>query len=243
MGINERFFCLDGQWNVIHLPERPNGFGIMLFGDRNHYVDETCSLWKQHKERHALITALINEGYTVFYSHLYGKHWGSKQAVMLAKRVYRYVMKFEILNPNIHMLAEGMGALAALGFIEEMPTFTRSAVFLNPCVNIGEYLLQEKQNQLFHKRIRKEIGQAYQLKDVDVEANFTKPLTLNHPVPLHIFHEVAGTTFPFSLHSRPFEQQALQKGLPVSLSLQMPKEHWVGAPLLISFYKLYEKNL
>ncbi len=34
MGITERYFQLGTEHNVIHLPYRPNGFGIFILGDR-----------------------------------------------------------------------------------------------------------------------------------------------------------------------------------------------------------------
>ena len=34
MTITERFFQIETEWNVIHLPFKPNGFGILIIGDR-----------------------------------------------------------------------------------------------------------------------------------------------------------------------------------------------------------------
>lgn len=247
MSIEERFFSLDGQWNTIHLPERPNGFAVFVFGDYNHFVDNRTSLWKQNSDRYKLIETLKEKGYTVFYSHLYGRNWGSEAAVTLAKRVYRYVLKYEILNSKIHILAEGMGALAAINFINEMQGNIRSAIFINPCLDLKGHFQQEKQNQLFLKRIRKEISQAYGLDpeqiDSFMETVDRRFILKNREAPLKIFHDAAGSIYPFKIHGRPFEKRCMAEGLPVSLIIQMPGKSFESFLSIFNFYSQYEEIL
>ena len=139
-------FSLDTQWNVVHVPERPNGFGVLVLGDKDHFVESSTSLWIQHGGRSQLLQCLQDEGYTVFYSNLYGRHWGSPEAYHLAKQLYHLVMKQEILNKRIHILAEGMGALLALQLMEnDGNTFIRSAGLLNPCIDLHTHAEHEKQ--------------------------------------------------------------------------------------------------
>ena len=45
-----------------------------------------------------ILHGLIEEGYTVFSSNLYGRHWGNDQSVRLAKRLYDVVLRKETLN-------------------------------------------------------------------------------------------------------------------------------------------------
>ena len=106
-----RNFQLDTEWNVIHYPERPKGFGILIIGDERNFVDSNTSFWLQNEGKTKLLQSLLDAGYTVFYSNLYGKNWGSEKAVRLSKRLYQHMIRSEILNGKIHILAEGMGAL------------------------------------------------------------------------------------------------------------------------------------
>ncbi len=108
--MNQRLFQLEHEWCMIHYPERPNGFAVMILSDHHHYVDEKSSFWSQHETRNLWIQELNANGYIVYYSNLYGANWGSDQAARLAKRLYQQVKRTEIINEKIHILAEGMGS-------------------------------------------------------------------------------------------------------------------------------------
>ncbi|MDN4073709.1 alpha/beta hydrolase [Fictibacillus terranigra] len=246
MSIEERSFSLDGQWNTIHLPEQPNGFAVMIFGDCNHFVDNHTSLWKQNSERFTLIQTLMKMGYTVFYSHLYGRNWGNPEAVNLARRVYRYVLKYEVLNPKIHILAEGMGALTAIDFINDMDGYIRSAIFINPCLDLKGHFQQEKQNKLFLKRIRKEISQAYRVEIEQIDGLLEKEMsrfTLKRNVPINIFHDATGSVYPLKVHGRPFENSCLEKGFYVTLTIQMPGKSAERYTAIPKFFSRFESIL
>ena len=62
MEIRERFFFLEQEPCVIHLPEKPNGFGVLILGDYNHFVESGTSLWMQHVGKAHLLEELRNEG-------------------------------------------------------------------------------------------------------------------------------------------------------------------------------------
>ncbi len=94
MGITERFFQFGSELNVIHLPYRPNGFCIFILGDRTHFVSRDSSFWLEHEGRNQLLHVL-DRGYTIFNSNLYGRHWGSEKAVLYARQLMHYVLKQE----------------------------------------------------------------------------------------------------------------------------------------------------
>ena len=52
MSITERFFYLEKEPCVIYLPEKPNGFSVMLLGDYNYFIENGTSLWTQHAGGH-----------------------------------------------------------------------------------------------------------------------------------------------------------------------------------------------
>ncbi|WP_026676116.1 hypothetical protein [Fictibacillus gelatini] len=244
MSIEERFFNVDGQWNVIHLPKKPSGFGVMILGDLNHFVDEKTSLWKQN-ERLWLIQHLRNRGYTCFYSNLYGRNWGSPKAITLAKRLYHHVIKSEILNPKIHLLAEGMGALVALKLMEEMQGNIRSCLLINPCLDLKGHFYQMKLNRLFYKQTVKEIGAAYGIANKNVEP-FVETLAdlsaYQSAVPVKIWHAASGVQFPFKVHSRKYEEIRYHLHAPIELSIHLPEKR-LSLGNITDFYKLYEKEV
>jgi len=246
VSIDKRTFQIDNQWNIIHLPKRPNGFAIMIIGDCSHYVDEHTSLWKQSTERANLIQSLKNQGYTVFYSNLYGRHWGSPKAVILAKRLYHYVMKHEILNPNIHLIAEGMGSLVALRLMEDMENQIRSALFINPCMDLKHHFNHERQNRLFFKRLVREITAAYHTEEDKIELllNSLPEITdLSARTPVRIWHAARGVAFNFRDHSRSYEKRRLEIKAPISLSIHVPEASFNPARAFQEFFKDNEKEI
>lgn len=151
MSITERFFYLEKEPCVIYLPEKPNGFSVMLLGDYNYFIENGTSLWTQHAGRSYFLHGLIEEGYTVFSSNLYGRHWGNDQSVRLAKRLYDVVLRKETLNTKMHIMADGMGALVALEMMNKYPESIRSVIMLNPCLDLPEYVEFEKEHKFFTK--------------------------------------------------------------------------------------------
>jgi hypothetical protein len=159
--MENRNFKLDTEWNMLHYSEMPNGFGILIIGDERHFVDEQRSFWMQNEGKQLLLTQLRESGYTCFYSNLYGRHWGTKKATRLAERLYHHIMRTEILNSKIHIIAEGMGALVALDLLKSLKGEIRSIVFINPVISLKCQLQQEKEHKFFYKKIKKEISIAY----------------------------------------------------------------------------------
>jgi hypothetical protein len=245
--MESRNFQLDAEWNIIHYPEQPQGFGILIIGDERHFVDRNTSFWLQNEGKHLQVQSLLQEGYTVFYSNLYGKNWGSKKAVKLAKRLYEYVIRSEIMNDKIHIIAEGMGALVALKLLHDMDGYVRSVVLINPILSLEHHLELEKDRKFFYKKLVKELANAYdqdgeqlmiQLKKVD------NPTLINSPVPIKIIHVLAD--------SRAYKQSYLLNQLsdkwknektPISICYVVPEKRQQIMNQIVRFFKSQEEWL
>ncbi|WP_044895289.1 hypothetical protein [Bacillus alveayuensis] len=243
-GITERFFQIENEWNIIHLPEKPSGFGVFIIGDKHHYVDEHSSFWIQHYGRSQLLQLLMLKGYTIFYSNLYGRNWGSPEAVLLAKQLYHLVLKREILNKKIHILAEGMGALVAMELMESMADRIRSVAMLNPCLDLKSQIQHEKENKFFYKRMLKELSAAYQMDPKEV-LNYSFPQIENcqSVVPVQIWQKMYGSPYPYRLHSKKYEEWRKQLNSPIKLTFHFPENLHRVHHMIIHFFKEHEKEL
>ncbi|MGN1401499.1 MAG: hypothetical protein ACI4XL_08365 [Bacillus sp. (in: firmicutes)] len=130
-----RSFQFDGKWNIIHYPQRPNGFSVFIIGDSHHYVDDKGSYWLQHPGRSQHLQKLLEQGYTVFSSHITCTQDNYENSMAYMKNLHHMIMKKEILNEQMHVLAEGKGAMYALMLLKGLPTTVRSLVLLNPCLD------------------------------------------------------------------------------------------------------------
>ena len=205
--MEHRNFQLDTEWNIVHYPDQPIGFGILIIGDERSYVEKDGNFWTQNEEKQKFISQLKNEGYTAFYSNLYRKNWGSSRAVKLAKQLYEFIIRTEILNGKIHLFAEGMGALVALKLLNECKNHIRSVVLVNPILSLKHQLTHEKEHKFFYKKMLKEIAIAYGLDAKEVEDyvfNLEEP-TLPSGIPIKIIHILSG--------KRAFKQSLILKEL------------------------------
>lgn len=226
--MKSRNFKLDTEWNMIHYPSKPKGFGILIIGDERHFVDEKSSFWVQNEGKYAFITALKEAGYTVFYSNLYGRNWGSEKAVKLARRLYEYIIRTEIINHKIHLIAEGMGALVAMKLLEEMDECIRSAVLLNPVLSLQKHLDQEKEHVFFYKRLLKELSHSYGVEREEINDLLNKGevgFLSNPSVPLKIIHVLAGSrAYRQSDLLRKFAVKWKDMKAPVTVSYLVPEK-------------------
>jgi len=172
-------FQFEQQWCMVHYPERPNGFAIFIIGDMQHYVNENTSFWLENKGKEMMISAFTNEGYLVYYSNLFGRNWGNDTAVKHAFRLYQYIIRQEILNNKIHVLAEGMGALVAVKLIPLLKEHMRSLVLISPCISLQSHINQEQRGKFFYKKLLKEIEIAFKEQDEDCLENWKKDYAMN----------------------------------------------------------------
>ncbi|MCT8140417.1 alpha/beta hydrolase [Anaerobacillus sp. CMMVII] len=247
MKIRERFFLVGEEWTVIHLPNRPNGFAIIIIGDVNHFVRNNTSSWHQRPDQAKFIEELKQAGYTLVYSNLFGRHWGSDEACRHVKRLYDDVMKKEILNKKVHIISEGMGALVAAKLIPELKDAIRSVVMINPCLSLKDYFDQEKSNKLFYKRFLKELKKAYNLEEIELEQIISEMVIHNYqrmPIPTKIIHCMHATPYSLQSHVRPYEQfcNKDEKSVEVSIYLKSKPFHELATPT-IQFLKKHQQQL
>ena len=57
--MESRNFRLDTEWNIIHYPEKPQGFGILVIGDERHFVDQNSSFWLQNEGKKDKLTIIF----------------------------------------------------------------------------------------------------------------------------------------------------------------------------------------
>lgn len=244
--MESRNFQLDTEWNSIHYPEKPNGFGILAIGDERNFVDATSSFWTQNEGKLALLNAFKTEGYTVFYSNLYGKNWGSQKAVTLAKRLYNHVTRTEILNSRIHLFAEGMGALVALKLMKEMEQNIRSVTMLNPIISLTHHLEHEKERKFFYKKMVKELSNAYGTGIKAIEDQFLAAgmVSFHTEHPVKIINILAGSQnssqrkLLSKLSSKWEEAKA-----PVSICYMLPEKRQQLPNQILPFLIMHETTL
>ncbi|MGG3914653.1 hydrolase [Rossellomorea vietnamensis] len=245
----QRLFQLEQEWCMIHYPERPNGFAVMIIGDSHHYVDEKSSFWVQHEARYKWIQELTAKGYIVYYSNLYGANWGSDQAVQLARRLYQHVKRNEIINGKIHILAEGMGALVLKNLYPKLANEIRSAVLLSPCVSMYHHLEQEKEQKFFYKKVIKELSFMLKMKEEDCEAFISQQsqdykIFQEIPIPLYIVQSMTLNRYKnqFTLIKDIYTER-LAQGISTDLFFVLPEKRGSLGGKIASYFSLHEKEL
>jgi hypothetical protein len=247
--MNQRLFQLDREWCMIHYPERPNGFAVMILGDHHHYVDERTSFWDQHEARKKWIKDLTGKGYIVYYSNLYGANWGSEQAAALACRLYQYVKRTEIINSKIHILTEGMGALVFKELYPKMENDIRGVVMLTPCPSLSELIRQEKEQKFFYKKLVRELAQSRAVKEEDYEQVFL-PAGNDHdvfkdiPIPLYIAQSYNVNRYKNQFHLiKDIYKHRLEKGFSTDLFYVLAEKRYTLGLKFASYFSLHEKEL
>lgn len=244
MNIMERFFKLDTEWNVLHLPPKPNGFAVFIIGDRSDFVDEDSSFWHQNYGRYQLVQQLLNQGYTLYHSNLFGNNWGSPRALTMAMQLYHVVMKKEILNPKIHLLVDGMGGLTAIQMMQKMSDKIRSVAMLNPCLDLKAHLENEKEHKFFYKRLKREIGEAYEVDSKKI-ASLTLPGIDEciDDLPVRIWQRMNKSNYPSRSHGKKYEEIRERMGKPIQFNYHLGENPYRVNQSIIKFFKENEKVL
>lgn len=244
MSISMRFITIEDEQCIIHLPEKPNGFAILILGDRNHFVNKTSSLWMESYPRKKFLQDLLQDGYTVFYGNLGGAHWGNDQAFQLMERLVNYVLRTEIINEKIHLYAEGMGALLAFRFLQHPFIQVRSLVLYNPCIDVKGQMEEEKTNKFFFKRMIHELEEAYGVRDEEINKvciRHEKDRQYNKPTPIRIFQVIYQAPYSPDIHVRPFLMERQELKEIIATTYFMPgKTMDQFREAIVSFYRKHE---
>ncbi len=83
---------------------------FFLLSEHEQAVENGTSIWQQHPEREQFIEQLLAQGYIVFTSELFGRHWGSQRACDYAERLYHFMMKNYILNKKNSFICRRHGS-------------------------------------------------------------------------------------------------------------------------------------
>lgn len=240
--MENRNFQIETEWNIIHYPEKPTGFGVLIIGDERHFVDENKCFWTQNEGKLAITNELKNSGYTIFSSNLFGRNWGSDKAVNLAQNLYQYVIRSEILNNKIHIIAEGMGALAAIRLMEKMKGQIRSVVFLNPILSLKFHLEQEKEHKFFYKKLIKELAEAFNLDQKALENEIMSKdenIYLNGEIPIKVIHVLSGG----KSHNQTKQFQKVNSPQEISPHYILPEKKAQLGKIIIKFFQQHETIL
>jgi hypothetical protein len=246
--MESRNFKLDTEWNMIHYSEKPNGFGILIIGDERHFVDEQNSFWVQNEGKQLLLNHLKQGGYTCFYSNLYGRHWGTKKSTKMAERLYHHIMRTEILNTKIHIIAEGMGGLVALDLVKSLKDTIRSIVFINPVFSLATQLEMEKEHKFFYKKLLREISIAYNIElsaveDKIIEDFGNEVIEIPH-VPLKIIQILSGRK---SYHQFEFSKKLIAKweenNNTIQSTILLPEKKQQLGRIITEFLHQFEQEL
>jgi hypothetical protein len=240
--MENRNFQMDTQWNIIHYPEKPTGFGILIIGDERHFVDESKCFWSQNEGKLAIINQLKESGYTIFSSNLYGRNWGSNQAVDLAQRLYQQVIRSEILNNKVHLIAEGMGALVAVRLMEKMQGQLRSVVLLNPILSLKKQIELEKEHKFFYKKLMREVTAAHKLDPLlllkELES-MDDEVKLQFGVPIKIIHVMSSG----KSYNQSKQLQQLLANTDISPTYIVPEKKQQLGNMMKKFFNQFEKVL
>lgn len=240
--MENRNFQMDTQWNIIHYPEKPTGFGILIIGDERHFVDEGKCFWTQNEGKLAIINQLKESGYTIFSSNLYGRNWGSDHAVELAQRLYQQVIRSEILNNKVHLIAEGMGALVAIRLMEKMKGQLRSVVLINPILSLKKHIELEKEHKFFYKKLMRELTTAYKMDQVTLEKelqNMEDEVRLDRDIPIKIIHVM----FSGKSYNQSKQLQQLFTNTKISPTYIVPEKKQQLGNMMKKFFNQFEKVL
>ncbi|MDF2607646.1 MAG: hydrolase [Bacillales bacterium] len=187
MCILKRNFNIQGEKCITYIPEKPNGFGLMIIGDKTNYITSNSWFWEDSPGRYNILSRLLDDGYTVFSVNLSGNHWGNNSVSNLIIKLYNHVLKNEILNPSIHLLTEGNGALLINSLLKEISKF-RSISCIDPLFSIKDCILLEENQRIYYKTSLKEICEAYKLKENEIFSFLLRNElveTINYPVRIY----------------------------------------------------------
>lgn len=103
------FVVINGQRAYIGQPMKPNGYGVIFVGGSSAFVSKNGSDWHENPYKKRLFDALLEEGYTIGYSHAHGANYGSDKALQAITDLQAYMVKTTGIHPTVHLFAISMG--------------------------------------------------------------------------------------------------------------------------------------
>lgn len=188
--MNWRTFKLNNDYCIIHYPEKPNGFGVLIIGGEEQYVNGQDSNWLSNNNRHNILQSLIDDGYTVYYPNFNKNHMGNAPSVEQVTSLYEYIKRTEILNERIHIIAEGIGALIAMDLLKNKNEIIRSIAFINPIFSIQWLLNLIKDQPFLYKKTIQDIAKAFNISEEKCEKTIKAQEISRHQIsyPFVIIH-------------------------------------------------------
>jgi hypothetical protein len=163
-------------------------------------------------------------------------------AVELAQRLYHHVIRSEILNNKIHILAEGMGALVAIRLMEKMKGRIRSIILLNPIISLKNHLEQEKESKFFYKKLMRELVDAHQMDQKMLENNIFNMednVNIQFGFPIKIIHVLSGGK---SYNQSKLYHQIIS-GSEINPTFILPEKKQQLGNMMIKFFNSHESPL
>lgn len=209
--MNFRIFMLNNEYCIIHYPEKPNGFGVLIIGGEEQYVDKNDSNWLSNNSRFSILKSLIDEGYTVYYPNFKYKHMGNKQSIEQVSSLYEFIKRTEILNERVHIIAEGIGALIAVELMKNKSDMIRSLVFINPIFSIQWMMSIMKDHPFLYKKTIQDLSNAYNIsKEICedyIQSLKITSLTIQYPfIVIHILEHGIQDTEWTQLYKKHFHE-------------------------------------
>lgn len=152
------------------------------------------------------------------------------------------MIRSEILNNKIHILAEGMGALAAVKLMENMKGNIRSVVLLNPILSLKHHLEQEKEHRFFYKKLLRELVAAHQVDQKTLENNIFAMedfINLKFGIPVKIIHVLSGGK---SYNQSKLYQQIIAN-LEINPTFILPEKKQQLGKIMVKFFNSHEAVL
>jgi pimeloyl-ACP methyl ester carboxylesterase len=165
----------------------------------------------------------------------------------MAERLYHHIMRSEILNSKIHIIAEGMGALIALDLVKSLKDAIRSIVFINPVLSLKSQLELEKEHKFFYKKLLREISVAYNLEITNIEEtilSFGNPVDEVPHIPLKVIHVLSGKrSYQQFEISKKFVAKWEEYNKTIHSTYLLPEKKQQIGKIITTFFHQFEKEL
>ena len=150
----------------------------------------------------------------------------------------------ETLNPKIHLLAEGMGALIADQLLQSSPEHIRSAAMLDPCLDLQAHFESEKENKFFYKQFLRETAQSFGVSEKEASSLSYQTITgCRTRAPVHIWQRTTGAPYPYTLHANAYKEAREKTGSKTDITYHLLENPARMYRAICRFFRSHEKDL